>query len=155
MSEQLLCGTSREDLHALHDGALPLERAAALRTHAETCVACAAELRFLAAVAEGLSGAEAVPPAAWPAIAARLDPHPGRAARRRTLAWAGASLVLAVASAWVIAVDRGATSSADPLSTALGNGSSTEVTSSAVLSYALGGPLAETSDVPDVSGKTP
>ena len=153
---RLSCGTSREELHALHDGALAPDRAAALRAHAAVCDACGAELRFLATVAEGLSAAEAVPAEAWPAIAARLDERAGRTPARRTLAWAGVALALAVASAWMIAGRGNGAATEDPFATVLGNGStSAEVTKAATLSYALGGPLAEASDAPDVDEEQP
>lgn len=146
------CGTRREDLHALHDGALSAERSAALRAHAATCAECGAELRFLARVGEVLAGPSpvTVPDRAWHEIAARLERSTRRVHIRPTLAWAGVSLALAAATAWMISSTGEASYTIDPLTAALEHdGMSTEVTPAAALSYAMGGPLAETSESPD------
>lgn len=104
----------REDLTALLDGALPADRAAAVRGHVEACDACCAALGRLRA---GVAAMAALPPAPAlpPFFATRLEArlraererprglHARLAARlagalppRRTLAWAGAAAAAAV-----------------------------------------------------------
>ena len=97
------------------DGELSAEEAAAVRAHAETCVACAAELASQRALRETISMLPRdVDPDLdlWPAIAARLGERETRGGRLgwRTPAWSVAgyawrfSMVAAAAVLLVVAV---------------------------------------------------
>jgi anti-sigma factor RsiW len=146
---RLACGTRREDLHALHDGALPPGRAATLRTHAAGCPHCGAELEFLRGVSAALGEAHeaAALDATWQCITARLA-APGAARQGAgTLAWAGAAVALAALVAWLLASawTAPARQGGDPLLAAVTGESSDSATvsSAALLNFAMGGGLEE------------
>jgi anti-sigma factor RsiW len=137
------------DLHALHDGALEADHAAALKGHVAGCAACEAEVAFLSRVRGAMEEPEAPPPPrAWERIAARAGAARPRAAA--AVAWAGVAVALAAVCAWLALAAGDGEASADPwLAELTGEAApGPEVSDGAALNFVLGGDLEEPTRLP-------